>query len=390
MTGPPTENSAPCSRTSRGSERLTLVTALYDMARREPRCSRPTPQDYLAWGEFVFGLDHDIVFYVDVELESKVRGQREAHGLLHRTAINPVPLERLPAYGFLDAISSARRRHPLVNGNPNKDTPLYTALVWSKFDLLRQVLADPPFPATHLSWIDLGLAKSAVTDHSLEDGVFTNPGDGVHLLMTRSPLPAELADRRHYLSYHWGQISAGYISGDTNGIAQLSELVLAEARAALELGYAANDEQLLALVHERCSEITFHYGDYPHVLENYHRLRGSADNLLFQLRHCRNPKHWDRARAKEIATGIVASCHAGTFRCDPRLLAELLEECMMATFCGDFPKRSAALEVAELYQRLAREDAEFRDAFLRNEIRVRTNFAALSEPSELAGAAQSR
>jgi hypothetical protein len=390
MTSASTESSGSSSCTTGESERLMLVTALYDLARRGPRCSRPTVEEYLAWGEFVFGLDHDIVFYVDADLEPEVRERREAHGLMHRTAINPVPLERLPAYALLEAISSARRRHPLVNGNPDKDTPLYTVLVWSKFELLRQVLAQPPFPATHVSWIDLGLAKSAVTDHSLEDGVFTNPGDGVHLLMTRSPLAAELADRRHYLSYHWGQISAGYISGDTTSVAQLSELVLAEARAALELGYAANDEQLLALVHQRCSAITFHYGDYPHVLENYRHLRGSADNLLFQLRHCRNPKHWDRARAREIATGIVASCRAGTFECDPRMLAELLEECMMAVFCGDFPNRSAALEVAELYQQMARADAEFRDAFLRNEIRVRTNFAALSETGEFAAAARPR
>ena len=390
MNRAPTENRASSSSTGRGNQRLTLVTALYDLARREPRCSRPSAQDYLTWGEFVFGLDHDIVFYVDPELESAVRERREDHGLLHRTRIKPAPLERLPAYGLLDAVSSARRRHPLLNGNPNKDTPLYTVLVWSKFDLLRQVLAEPPFAATHVSWIDLGLAKSAVTDHPLEDGVFTNPGDGVQLLMTRSPLPAELADRRHYLSYHWGQISAGYISGDTTSIGQLSELILAEARIALELGYAANDEQLLALVHQRCSGIRFHYGDYPHVLENYHRLRGSADNLLFQLRHCRNPKHWDRTRAKEIASGIVASCRAGTFGCDPRMLAELLEECMMAVFCGDFPNRSAALEVAKLYEQLAREDAEFRDVFLRNEIRVRTNFAALCDTSEFAAGGQPR
>lgn len=370
-------------------QRLTLVTALYDLARREPSRRRPAPHDYLAWGEFVLGLDHELVVYVDPELEPEVRRRRDAHGLLHRTAIRPVPLEQLPAHRFLGEITAARQRHPLVNGNPDKDTPLYTVLTSSKFDLLREVLEERPFEATHLAWIDVGLAKSAVTDHALEDGVFSAPGDGVHLLMTRRPLPSELADRGHFLSYHWGHIAAGYISGDAGSIAQLSAAATAEAQSARKLGYAASDEQLLTLIHQRCPGVSFHYGDYPFVLENYHAARGSADNLLFQLRHCRT-EQWDRNRAREIALGIVDSCRVGIFECDPRLLAELIEECMIAIYCGDFPKRSAAVQAAELYQRLALEHAEFREAFLINEIRVRANFAAVSGADLLAPAGPAR
>lgn len=115
-----------------------------------------------------------------------------------------------------------------------------------------------------------------------------------------------------------------------------------------------------------------------HTFENDHGGQRSADSLLDELRDCRSRERWDRACAREIAEAIVDSCRRGTFKFDQRLLPELLEECFIATYFADYPHQGAAREVVELYERLARENRSFRDGFLRNEIRVRTNFSLLT------------
>lgn len=328
----------------------------------------------------MFALDHDIAFYVDPEFEHEIYERRDAHGLLDRTVVIPTPFESLPAHESLAEITEARRRHPLINGNPHKDTPLYVALGWSKFELLRRALEASTFEATHFAWIDIGLANVANVDHAIEDGVFARPGTGVRVLMMRAPRAVELADREHYLSYIWGQIAAGYISTERTCTERLCELAVAEALAMLEHGYAATDEHLLALAYSSQPGLfAFHYGDYAVILANYHRVRGSADNLLFQLRHCRSAERWDRKRAREISAAVIDACRLGTLKCTKQL-PELLEECFIAIYLADYPSEEAAREVVSLYMRLAREHPEFRDSFLRNELRVRTNFSAVSEP----------
>src|SRR5690348_15539792 len=103
--------------------RLTLVTALFDLARREAPTTRVTVSEYFRRGEFVLGLDCDVVFYVDPELADEVRARREDNGLAAKTLVVEAPLETLTAHGLLPAVRSARERHPLVNGDPAKDTP---------------------------------------------------------------------------------------------------------------------------------------------------------------------------------------------------------------------------------------------------------------------------
>jgi hypothetical protein len=375
-----------CTAAESTPVRLTLVTALFDLARREPGSSRPTPADYLDWGAFVFALDCDIVFYVDPELEPEVRARRDAHGLLARTVVIAAAFEHLPAHDLLEPITAARRQHPLRNAQTGKDTPLYTALGWSKFELVRRTLAADPFTATHFAWIDLGLAKVADTEHAVEDGVFSRPGERAHLLMLREPMAVELADREHYLSQLWGHMAAGYISADRTSFSRLCTLVIDAAHAALEQGFAASDEQLLALVHDAQNDLfVCHHGDYRQILANYHRVRGSAGNLLDQLRQSRGRGQWHRSRARGIAGGVVEALRTGTLADGAHVHPELLEECFIAIYFADYPRAAAAGEVVELYFRLTRDHPEFRDSFLRNEIRVRRNFSMLSAAAGYSG-----
>ncbi len=124
----------------------------------------------------------------------------------------------------------------------------------------------------------------------------------------------------------------------------------------------------------------FHYGDYDHYTENHRHLRGSAENLLLQLRCWRVAEQWEPAArlAKHIVDDLTSQYLTGA----PWVLAQLLEECFLIAYYAHQPDQSDARQAAAIYAALASRDPEFRDEFLRHEIRVRANFSFLSEAVE--------
>jgi hypothetical protein len=359
---------------------LTLVTALFDLPRRERNPDRTPIGDYLRHGEFLLRLEHDIVFFVDEEFEGHVVERRRACGLLDRTVVVATPLEALRTQPLVARIAAARRRNPVLNADPAKDTPRYVGLTWSKFVLLDEAIALDPFGSTHFAWIDFGLGV-VETKHHAEDGVFARSPDKVRLLMMKSFTADEVAESTYY-RYLRGHVAAGYVSGGRATLRRICDLLLAEAECELERGCAPSEEQLLPVICARHPDLfEFHYGDYRHILDNYVRLRGSAQNLLFQMRHCRSVSNF--RRGYEIGVRILASYRAATFECDAAELATLFDEFFIAAYYAEYPRQDAARDVARLYADLAHADHNFREIFLRSEIRIRNNFSLLSDPVTL-------
>jgi hypothetical protein len=312
------------------------------------------------------------MLFVDPELAEEIARRRAARPLA-RTLVVPTRLEALEAHEKHEAVRAARRARPLRNADPRKDTPLYTVLGWAKFEL--RAAALDPFRASHFAWIDLGL--KAKRDHCIEDGVFASPSDRIRLLMMRPFTSGEIADPG-YSEYLRGYVAAGYLTGSRANVTRLGELFARHVEDALAAGWAPSEEQLLPVL---CTEhpdlFEFHYGDYPHLLQNYVHLRGSAPNLLFQMRVARDAG--DFPRAHEIGRHVVAGHRSGAFVCEAAELAALLEECFIAAYYAEHPSQETAREISEIYMGLATNDADFRDVFLRDEIRVRTNFSFVSD-----------
>jgi hypothetical protein len=358
---------------------MTLVSALFDLRRREPATQRRSVEELLRHGKFVLGLDADLVIFVDPELGRAVRAAREEHGLLGRTRVVEIELESLEAHRHLDDISNARHEHPIINANARKDTPLGAVLGWAKFELIRRPETLETFDPTHLAWIDLGIAHVADTTFCQVDRVFTDPPGGPQMLMLAQPDPeAHRFPAEHY-RYVRGQIAAGFLGGTTAGMTRLAEAFEAEARGALRLGFAGIEEQILVATVARDPGLCcFHRGDYPSILANVRHLRGSAANLLSQLRQCRAQEGWEAGA--QIADAVIDGCRLDTFDCEPWLLSDILDECFIALYRSNHPDQARAREVAELYAERARTQPAFRDAFLRDEIRIRTNWSFLTDP----------
>jgi len=359
--------------------RLTLVTGLFDLAEREKNPNRRTPADYLRDGEFLLGLDWDVVFFVDARLADEVADLRQAEGLADRTVVVPTALEETAAYALERQIAAARAQHPLINGNPDKDTPLYAVLTWSKFEWVREAIELDPFDSSHFAWIDFAVFAEPPAD----DAPFESPADRVRLLKMRNFTAADIEDRTDYYAYLRGHVAGGYISASRADFTRLADLFAAEAKASLNSGFAPSEEQILpVLCLQEPGLFEFHHGNYDHLLRNYDRLRGSAENLLFQLRTSRDQEDWDDAL--ELCGAILESYRGGSFDCDSQTLAELLDECFLAAYYARGGNDETTREFASLYATLVESDPDFREVFLRHEIRVRSNFALLGESNPLA------
>lgn len=298
-------------------------------------------------------LDEDLVCFVDPALAEPVARLRRASGLEHRTRVVSVPLEAMPPHALVDRIAAARNRHPLRNPNPVKDSVLYTVLQWSKFAAVEQAIRENPFGATHFAWADFRLRPRRSAD-----GVFDRPSDAVRMLAMRGFTAAELADRTRYYAYVRDLVAAGYITASTGDFAHLCRLFAAESRAALDAGHAPYEEQLLpVLCTEHPALFELYYGDFHHLLDNYRWLRGSADNLLFQLREARETGKFSHGLA--VALRVLESHRRGVFECDQPTRARLLEECFFACYLAQGPSSPAAREIAALYAELASRDGDW-------------------------------
>lgn len=73
----------------------------------------------------------------------------------------------------------------------------------------------------------------------------------------------------------------------------------------------------------------------------------------------------------------MESHQEGSFETDPATLAALLDEAFLAAWYGTDAGPEAAARVASLYAEMVEGGPEFLDAFLRDEVRVRSNFSLL-------------
>lgn len=359
--------------------RNVLVTCLYDLPRREENRERRSIATYLLKGEYVLGLEQDLVIYVDPELEPHVVEARRKRGLLHRTRVYAVPFEELAIFARVPRMKTLRAALPLASCNEKKDTVLFTALTWAKFELLQCVLANMPFPeATHVSWIDFGLTHMVDTRFAAEDEVLTQPRDRVSLLAVKEPFRDDVEDRAaHYGLLDW-RVAATYMSGDTSHMRRFVDAFMAESQAAFDRGFTPLEEQIIAtVVAERPELFTLHHGDYDAVFANYRHIRKAGANLVLQMRRFRRRADFERGAA--LGARIFESERARRLAVSAPDLSTLLDEYFIAAFYRDQPSQERPREIARYYLALAEKDPIFLAAYLENIDHIRSNFGFLRE-----------
>jgi hypothetical protein len=306
------------------------VSALFDLAGRERNPRRRTVEEYLKFGATVLDLDENIVFYADPEPAAVIQSERSARGLSDRTVVHVVPFEELRTYGRLARAEEMARGRPIHNANPDKDTPFYRLLTWAKFELLARTIDAPPFRLERVAWLDFGIGHIAQAGYWPAERPFRRLSKRIRLLRLRPFDHGVISDRHEYFSYHRGLVGCGLIGGGRREVASLCRWFFQEVDHALADGCAPMEEQILPIIAlKRPRAFEFYAGDYPHVLDNYFRPHGSAENLLFQMEIFR--QLGDLAAVRRLGAEILASRAEGCFDADSSTFAALTHELALAS-----------------------------------------------------------
>jgi len=352
--------------------KLTLVTSLFDLKLRE-ESGRRSIDEYFHFGEFLFGLDQDIIFFCDPELSERILEERRKHDRSQRTRVVPIAFEGLSIAKYLDLIKKSR---PAINLNQVKDTPNYTLLGWSKFEMIERAAALNPFGASHLGWIDFGIAHVAKLDDRTSTEPFANPPENVRMHMLRYFDENDVSSC-DYWDYRRGHLAGGFFLGSVQNMLALSASFWTTAEMALANNYSPTEDCIMPVVAGRDrGRFSFSYGDYEDIFFNHVRVRRGGPHLLFQMVDAGNRQ----AYSHNIAIGreVVASHSEGTFQCPERTLEDILMLYYIAAYWRS--THEEARRAAMYYAHMAELNPAFRDSYLARRDFVVNNFSFMNPP----------
>lgn len=364
----------------------TLVTAFFDLGRREKSTRRPA-SDYFKHGEFVLGIEQNLVIFIDAEFAAAAWEKRKEAGLLHKTIVIPIGLEDLPAYSLMPWIERAMQEKPVKNGNPVKDTPLYTLLGWSKFYFLKRAMQLNIFKSTHYGWIDFGITHVADHQHVVEDGIYIQPLPGIRMMIMR-PIPylnidnMSLDIRDQYFKARNGYMACGYFTAPLEDMQLLCDefWILAEKVLDSGFGYAPLEDQLMPLLYNQSWGARFnpYYGDFKSILNNYRIPRGDFERIAMIMHEYREKNSYD----KNIVLGelVWKSWLLGLIGKNYEALSRILDEYYIAAWYTD---KELAYRVARNYLDLTKECSEFKAIYDMHKNHINTNFRFLPDHSRL-------
>src|SRR5690606_38986553 len=93
--------------------KTTLVTAFFDIGKRENNTKRKQADSYLKLAEYIYSIDQPVIFFVDTEFELEVREKRCKYPYL--TQIVPIALEDVKHYSKIETIRNAHKNMHVQN-----------------------------------------------------------------------------------------------------------------------------------------------------------------------------------------------------------------------------------------------------------------------------------
>jgi hypothetical protein len=349
--------------TARNPRPVTYVTGFYDLSTREQGTSRKSADEYFSHGKFVLNIDAPMIIFTEPKYVKKIREIRSKQ--LYRTLIWIKDVESFRYWQRVNDVAACRSRNPIRNSDPRKDTPLYTILMWEKFQMLQLAIELDLFDSTHFAWIDFGIAHVASTSWTFDMGTWA-PAK-IKLAIMKWGSEAEVQD----WSLRYGLVPGGFWIGPRDLMLQLNQIAFTTLDAGLVAGWAIMDEQLLGYMAFKYPTIFDHYySDYGGMLDNFNEIHRDAYTLLGNVRHCTSRK--DHAHAFDICVKLwqaYCTCH---IKLNHHELSILLYEFFIVSYY------TQAVEHARFLKKIYMEMTlipEFNQLYLSNKATVDNNFS---------------
>jgi hypothetical protein len=194
-----------------------------------------------------------------------------------KTKIIAKELEDLEFYADLKRITELRARGSLINANPNKDTPLFTIVQWSKFELLEKGIYEIDWPEQNVAWIDFGLHYIAKDFDRLVEII---PRDNMKLLCLRPTYKKEI-DNLEFFKYINGRTGGGILCAPMAKVTIYSQLFRETKNMFLSKDFSPLEDEIITYMRVSKPELfDLYYGDYENIVQNFNNECWSGDNII--------------------------------------------------------------------------------------------------------------
>ena len=289
---------------------LTLVTAFYDLNKLEKRPVEKTKNNYLMWGEFIFKMDINIVFFVEAENYEYVWRKRAEKKLLHKTLIIKKEYSELRFYDMREELEIYKKEHPLMNSLLNKDSANYIVLTWNKIFFVEDVMKLNPFNTNYFGWIDFGLYNIVMRD-TMPSNIYetlTPTTKKIKMLELHHVFDKETVNIYNYCAYFRWKYAGGLWTGHTSTLPTLFSHFKKQLFEILSLRIFAHEETIFALTYSKNKDLfELYYGSYPQILINYNKIRSPVDMIFENIKECRY--NGEFKHAFDIAEKVYNECY---------------------------------------------------------------------------------
>jgi len=274
---------------------ITLVTAFYDLTRYETRPLDRTKENYLSWGEFVLGLDIDLVLFVDKETSTYVSKKRRQFGLLDRTLVVCREYDDLPWTVRNTDIQKYLDENEVDYKNSFKNGAAYHTLTWNKLYMVEEAISTNPFNAEFFGWIDFGIYR-VVRNYlpaRLNEDFFVPADKRVNMMELEWTSDKELEDLQKFSSAIRFKMPAGFWTGHVTYLTRFSSLFKEYLYTLLSQRIVVLEEMIFAIIYNRHQEMfRSFYGNYYHLLANYRETNIVPDTILRNISHGIRQESW--------------------------------------------------------------------------------------------------
>ena len=263
-----------------GPSNLTVVTALFDIGRKDWPGYKREYRKYLEYLSQIMKLRTNIIAFVDSEAAEAVRRMRRPYA--EKTRVVELRLQDLPYFRYRDRMQEImnseeyRRDNPLATGgNPEANYPEYDIVTLSKAYFLDQATRMDPFNSSYFVWLDGGYAHG--DNVYPEDGVWRprnlfEHSDKVTMIERKKGVEFYREDmhRLHKLSI--AVLNGGFVGGGKKVLQRLQAMSQEVVADWLKRGVVDDDQSLMMMVYYKdpCMFRLVH-GDWHDAFRLFHQ-----------------------------------------------------------------------------------------------------------------------
>lgn len=300
----------------------TFVSCYFNLNKLENREAKKNHDTYLANAIKLFSKDVKFVFYTDdddmIESISKIRAN--CYNNIH---IVKISLSQISYYKYLDKIQNIRNSTQYGGLNKEKDTPLYTIIMYSKFFFLNHAIHNNYLNTQYFAWIDAGIEHIATTNNYINS--FNKPSEKVSILCMNTPVLEKLEIQT--LNKFCYRMACGFFGGNAHYIMEFVKAFDETLELVLNSNIAPLEEGVIALVCAKYPDLfEFYYGDFSNIIDNF-AFMSSTNNIHIIFHNIwvdiQNKRY---KQAKHAFEYIMKSYISGIIKLNDNQYRELMEQ----------------------------------------------------------------